>query len=143
VFWPLVLYLHAGACGRSGKPAEGLRLIEEAIGIASQGSGRTSLPEFYSLKGDLLLLLPGESGRAAEHWFQQAFDVARDLDARMMQLRAALRLCRPQGERDAQSVKELLGAVYATFTEGFTTPDLVDAATLLENVPQDDSDASR
>jgi hypothetical protein len=132
VFWPLVLYLHAGACGRSGKPAEGLRLIEEAIGIASQGSGRTSLPEFYSLKGDLLLLVPGSRG--AETWFQQAFDVASDLDARMMQLRAALRLCRSQRKRGAQSGRELLSATYETFSEGFTTPDLVDAATLLENV---------
>jgi hypothetical protein len=132
VFWPLVLYLHAGACGRSGKPAEGLRLIEEAIGIASQGSGRTSLPEFYLLKGDLLLLVPGSRG--AETWFQQAFDVASDLDARMMQLRAALRLCRSQRKRGAQSGRELLSATYETFSEGFTTPDLVDAATLLENV---------
>jgi hypothetical protein len=95
------------------------------------------------MKGDLLLLLPGENGRGAEPSFQQAFDVARDLDARMMQLRAALGLFRAQGKRDAQRGKELLSAVYATFTEGFTTPDLVDAATLLENVPRDDSDASR
>jgi hypothetical protein len=114
-------------------------LIEEAIGIASQGSGRTSLAEFYSLKGDLLLLLPGSRG--AETWFQRAFDVAGDLDSRMMQLRAALGLCRAQGKRDAQSAKELLSAVYATFTEGFTTPDLVDAATLLEDVPHDDPGA--
>jgi hypothetical protein len=30
-----------------------------------------------------------------------------------------------------------LSATYATFSEGFTTPDLVDAATLLENVLHD------
>jgi len=28
-----------------------------------------------------------------------------------------------------------LSAVYATFTEGFTTPDLIDAAHLLEGPP--------
>jgi predicted ATPase len=142
VFWPLVLYLHAGACGRSGKPAEGLRLLEEAIEIADQGAGQTLLPEFYSLKGDLLLLLPGEDGQGAEPWFRRAFDVARDLDARMMQLRAALGLCRSGRSRDAQNGKELLSAAYATFTEGFTTPDLADAAQILENEAHDDSDTS-
>jgi predicted ATPase/class 3 adenylate cyclase len=143
VFWPLLLFVHAGACGRSGRPAQGLRLLEEAIEIADQGAGQTLLPEFYSLKGDLLLLLPGEDGQGAEPWFRRAFDVARDLDARMMQLRAALGLCRSERKRDAQNGKELLSAAYATFTEGFTTPDLADAAKLLENVAHDDSDASR
>jgi hypothetical protein len=47
------------------------------------------------------------------------------------------KLERAQGKRDAQRGKELLSATYATFSEGFTTPDLVDAATLLENVPHD------
>jgi predicted ATPase len=140
VFWPLILYVRAEACARSGRAAEGLGLIDEAIEIAGTGSGLTLLPEFYSLKGDLLLLhLPEANGPGAEPWFQQAFDVARDLDARMIQLRAAIGLCRSQRERgDAQHGGELLSAVYATFTEGFTTPDLIDARDLLARVPQDD-----
>ena len=45
-------------------------------------------------------------------------------------------LCRSQRRRgDAQHANELLSAVYATFTEGFTTPDLIDAAHLLEGPP--------
>jgi predicted ATPase/class 3 adenylate cyclase len=134
VFWPLVLFVRAGTYARSGRPAEGLGLIEEAIEIADQGSGLTLLPEFYSLKGELLLDHEA-NGPAAEPWFQQAFDVARDLDARMMQLRAGIGLCRSQQEQgDAQHGRELLRSVYATFTEGFTTPDLIDARDLLEYV---------
>ena len=30
----------------------------------------------------------------------------------------------------------LLGATYATFTEGFTTPDLIDVGKLLESLPR-------
>jgi predicted ATPase/class 3 adenylate cyclase len=136
VFWPLILFVRAEACARSGRPAEGLGLIDEAIEIAGTGSGLTLLPEFYSLKGDLLLLFPEASGPDADRWFQQAFDAARRLDARMMQLRAAIGLCRSQRERgDAQSARNLLNAVYSTFTEGFTAPDLIDAANLLESLP--------
>ena len=114
-------------------------MIDEAIEIADTGSGLTLLPEFYSLKGDLALLLPEPNGSGAEPWFQQAFDVARDLDARMIQLRAAIGLCRSQRERsNAQHTGEQLSAVYAKFTEGFTTPDLIDARDLLERAPQDD-----
>jgi predicted ATPase/class 3 adenylate cyclase len=134
VFWPLILFVRAEACGRSGRPAEGLRLIEEALEIADQGSGLTLLPDFYSLKGDLLLR--EANNLDAEPWFQRAFDAAGKLDAKMMQLRAAIGLCRSQRERgDAQQGKDLLRAVYATFTEGFTAPDLIRAANLLESPP--------
>jgi predicted ATPase/class 3 adenylate cyclase len=140
VFWPLILFMRAGACARSGRPADGLGLIEEAIEIADQGSGLTLLPEFYLRKGHLLLLLPEAGGARAEDWFQRAFDVARGLDARMMQLRAAIELCRSQREPgDAQRGRELLSAVYATFTEGFATPDLVDAGDLLGSVPHQET----
>jgi hypothetical protein len=135
VFWPLILFVQAEACGRAGRPAEGLGLIEEALEIADQGSGLTLLPEFYSLKGDLLLLLPAANGANAEPWFQRAFDEAENLSARMMQLRAAIGLCRSQSQRgDEQHGRDVLSAVHATFTEGFTAPDLIVAANLLESL---------
>ena len=56
MFWPLLLSVQAGAYARSGRPTDGLGFIEEAIEIA--GSGLTLVPEFYLLKGDLLLALP-------------------------------------------------------------------------------------
>jgi hypothetical protein len=114
-------------------PSGGLGLIEEALEIADQGSGLTLLPELYSLKGDLLLLREANTFDA-EPWFRRAFDAAGKLDAKMMQLRAAIGLCRSERERGhAQHGLDLLSAVYATFTEGFTAPDLIDAANLLES----------
>jgi predicted ATPase len=135
VFWPLLLFVRAGACARSGRPAEGLGLIEEAIQIAEEGSGLTLIPEFYLLKGELLLALPDADGTGAEAWLQRAFDVARKFDARMPQLRAGIGLWRSQREHgDAEHGRLALSAVYATFTEGFTTPDLIDAGDLLESL---------
>ena len=133
VFWPLLLYIRAGAYARSGKPAEGVDLIEEAIEIADAGSGLTLIPEFYLRKGELLLVLPGTNNTGAEDWLKRAFDVARELDARMLQLRAAIGLCRSRQEHgDAEHWSRELSAVYTTFTEGFTLPDLIDAGNLLK-----------
>jgi len=135
VFWPLILFVQAGACGQSGRAAKGLGLIDDAIEIADQGSGLTLLPEFYSLKGSLIAALPEANGRGAEDWFLRAFNLAKELDARTPQLRAAIGLCRSQRERDdTQHAIELLSAVYATFTEGFATPDLIDAGELLKSL---------
>ena len=94
--------------------------------------GRPCLLQFVELlKGDLLIALG--HGADAEPWFQQAFTIARSLDARMSQLRAVVRLRRLRWTEgwDAGA----LHAVYETFTEGFTTADLTEARALLETDP--------
>jgi len=131
VFWPLLLYVQSGACVQAGQTAEGLALIEEAFEVAGRGSGVTLVPEFELQQGDLLSSRPG-SRAAAEPCYQRAFDLARELDARTLQLRAAMRLCRLAGEQgDAEGGRRVLRSVYETFTEGFTTADLVEARDLL------------
>jgi predicted ATPase/class 3 adenylate cyclase len=134
VFWPLLLYFQSGAYARAGRPAESLGIIDEAIEIA--GSELTLLPEFYLLKGELLLAGAGVSDSAAEWWLQRGFDMASALDARMLQLRAAIRLSRlwrDQGK--AGEVGRPLRTVYETFTEGFETADLREASDLLSSLP--------
>jgi predicted ATPase/class 3 adenylate cyclase len=136
VFWPLLLFVQAGAHAQAGKTADGLALIDEALEIAGRGSGMTLLPEFQLLKGDLLLALPKATGANPEPWFQQASDIAKGLDARMSQLRAAIRLCRLWRDQDnADQGTRVLRAVYDTFTEGFTTADLAEARALLPSLP--------
>jgi predicted ATPase/class 3 adenylate cyclase len=135
IFWPLLLSVQAGAHARAGEAAEGLTLIDEALEIAGRGSGMTLLPEFHLLRGDLLLLLPHPNRTDAEHWFQRAFDAAQGLDARMPQLRAAVRLCRLRRDREGtEKAGRTLCDVYGTFTEGFTTADLVEATELVAGV---------
>jgi tetratricopeptide (TPR) repeat protein len=131
VFWPLLLYVQSGACARAGRAAEGLDLIDEALEIAARDAGKTLLPEFHVLKGDLLSAGP-EGRAAAEPCYRRAFDVARELDARMSQLRAATRLCRLASDQpEAEEGRRLLSAVHETFTEGSTTTDLIEAEELL------------
>jgi predicted ATPase len=48
-------------------------------------------------------------------------------------LRATISLARVWLQQDRRDdARDALVSVYGTFTEGFTTPDLVDAAALLE-----------
>jgi len=61
--------------------------------------------------------------------------IAREQGARSLELRAATslaRLSRDQGKR--AEARDLLAPLYAWFTEGFDTRDLIDAKTLLEEL---------
>jgi predicted ATPase len=130
VFWPLVRFLQAGAHVEARKPAQGLPLIDEAIGLA--GPDEVLAPLFHIVRGDLALLLAEPDTAAAAASFRQAFDVAERLDARMLQLRAATRLSGPvSAPADQERWLAVLRDVASTFTEGLSTPDLVDARALL------------
>jgi predicted ATPase/class 3 adenylate cyclase len=124
VFWPLLLYVRARACARAGRPAEGLDFIEQSLEIG--GTAGTLPPLFLTMKGELLLAVP-ERGDAGE-WFRRGFEAAAEAGVKSMQLRAALGLCRAD---PSEENKDLLRTTHAGFTEGFTTPDLVEAAAWL------------
>jgi predicted ATPase len=71
----------------------------------------------------------------AETCFQQALALARRQQAKSLELRAAMSLARlwqQQGKR--AEAHALLAPIYGWFTEGFDTPDLQDAKTLLEEL---------
>ena len=97
IFWTMLLWLDAAASHRAGRAADALRPLDTAIEMMSLGGGTTLLSELQILRGDLILALPADDGSdhsQAQHWYRLAFDRARDLGARMSQLRAATRLCR-------------------------------------------------
>ncbi len=135
VFWPLLLFVQAGACGQAGRPGEGLVLLDAAIEILGQSSGSPILSELCRLKGNLLLALSPGNPAEAEPWLQQALEVAQARHARMLELRAAIslsRLWREQGK--AEQGRRLLSDAYGRLTEGFTTADLQEARTLLADL---------
>ncbi|HEX2029197.1 MAG TPA: adenylate/guanylate cyclase domain-containing protein [Nitriliruptorales bacterium] len=133
VFWDFLLSLRARGLALGGKPQEGLATLEPAFEMAADQAPNIFGPEFPILKGDLLLAL--SDARAAEPWFQAAFDTAAQVGARTSQLRAATRLTRLRRAAGTRpDGTDLLRDVYATFTEGFDTPDLVEARALLDEV---------
>jgi predicted ATPase len=71
----------------------------------------------------------------AEAWLQRALAVARRQEAKALELRAAMSLSRLWQQQGKQAeAHALLAPIYGWFTEGFDTPDLQEAKTLLEEL---------
>jgi predicted ATPase/class 3 adenylate cyclase len=134
VFWPQLVAMNAGVHALAGKVAEGLVLLDDALELARRDP--SMIPELSLLKGDLLTGA-GAADADTAYWFHRAFDGAASQDARMTQLRAALRLCRLWRSRGRDDADRLLRSVYDTFTEGFAIPDLTEARALLESRPSE------
>ena len=86
---------------------------------------------FSGKKGDYVEEDPSD----AEASFRHAVAIARHQQAKALELRVTMsqaRLWQRQGRRD--EARDALAAVYGTYTEGFTTPDLVDAAAQLDHL---------
>jgi predicted ATPase len=142
---PLLLSHLAEAYGRAGQVDEGLAVITEALEVAHRTSERYYEAELVRLKGELWLQsLAGHPAdednlprvRQAEECFAQARDLAAQRQARSLELRAATSLARLwHGQGKGNDAHRLLAEVYGWFTEGFDTPDLREAKTLLDAGP--------
>ena len=76
-----------------------------------------------------------ERRRAAEGLLQEALLLARQQEAKILELRAAVSLSRVwQTQGQGVRAREVLGTVYAWFTEGFETVDLQEARALLADL---------
>lgn len=115
----------------AGRREEGLKALEESFRHEEEVYW---LPEQYRIRAELLLLAPGNEVEA-EAILRQALEVARSQSSRSLELRAAMSLARHlRRQRRTAEGKDLLATCYAWFTEGFDTPDLVDARNLLEQL---------
>jgi predicted ATPase len=91
--------------------------------------------DLHRIAGEVALKSPEPDAAKAEAYFERALAVARQQQAKSLELRAAMsmaRLWRDQGKR--QQARELLAPVYGWFTEGFDTLDLKEAKALLEEL---------
>ncbi len=118
---------------RLGQTEEGLSTVAEGLEAAARHGEHWWEPELHRLKGELLLL-QGDEARA-EDSFQHAIEVARRQQAKSLELRATVSLCRlwrKQGKRE--EARQMLAEIYGWFTEGFDTPDLKEVKALLEEL---------
>jgi predicted ATPase len=75
-----------------------------------------------------------------ERAYQQALAIAREQQARSLELRAAMSLARLwQAEEQPQRAYQLLSSIYGWFTEGRNTSDLIEARDLLEQLQTNNS----
>ena len=152
---PYFLALLAEAYGKAGHVEEGLNMVVEALGLVQQTGERFWEAELYRLKGELLLQRESQKSKGktqkvkipntqhltpstragAEECFHKAIEIARQQQAKSLELRAVMslsRLWQRQGkQREAHS---MLVEAYNWFTEGFDTVDLKEAQELLQEL---------
>jgi len=130
---PYYLILLAEAYGTIGQPKEGLGVLREALAVVDKTGEHWWEAELHRLKGELWLALSTNNAAEVEACFRQALDIARQQQAKSLELRAAMSLARlwqRQGKR--AEAHALLAPIYGWFTEGFDTADLQEARALLE-----------
>ena len=128
-------FSHLGdAFTRAGRFEEAHRSSGEGLAISERDDDRFQEAELHRLLGELHLAESNDEA-AAEECFNTAIATARRQQGRAWELRATTSLARlwqRQGRRD--EAHRALAAIYGSYTEGFTTPDLVDAKALLDQL---------
>ena len=123
----------AEAQAKAGQPGQGLLTLDEAFAFVEQSDERCWEAEIHRVRAELLLMTGNETeGEASLH---RAINVARRQAARSWELRATtslVRLWQALGRID--DARQMLAAIYGWFTEGFDTPDLIEAKALLEEL---------
>jgi predicted ATPase len=133
---PHYLVLLAGLHRKAGKAMAGLRLLDEAVAAADANGESWCDVELHRERGELLLLAAGEEAEnQADTEFQAAIETAAAQGAKLPELRASVARARLQAARGRrESARDVLAPIYAWFSEGFETPDLVEARTLLADL---------
>jgi serine/threonine protein kinase/predicted ATPase len=132
---PFQLSILGDAYTQAGRFTDARRVLDEGLAFAQKNEERCQEAELYRLQGELLLAESADQAPSAEASFRQAIETARRQQSKAWELRATMSLARlwqRQGRRD--EARAALTAVFDTYTEGFTTPDLVDAAALLKEL---------
>jgi class 3 adenylate cyclase/tetratricopeptide (TPR) repeat protein len=168
---PHALALLAEAYGKAGQEEEGLWALAEALTLVDNTGERSHETELYRLKGELLLAQEIKSQKSkgknqksqnpdpksqspdpeaeAEACFLKAIDIARQQQAKSLELRAVMSLVRLRQQQATQpesrtthhetrtrlaEAHTILSEIYNWFTEGFETKDLQEAKTLIEEL---------
>jgi adenylate cyclase len=114
------------------------RTVDEALALAARTGEKLYEAELYRLRGEIMLAKSGDASidarDSAEQVFQSSLEVANQQDVKSLALRSAMSLARLWLRFGKPSkAREILAAVYESFSEGFGAADLREAASLLES----------
>jgi class 3 adenylate cyclase/predicted ATPase len=124
--------LLAEVYGKAGKIKEGFSSLDEAQVVVEKNEGMFYHAELYRTRGVLLLMQDRPNEQSAEEQFRKAVQVARQKQAKSLELRAAISLSRLLMKKgNKKEALHALTEIYNWFTEGFDTADLIEAKVLL------------
>ena len=132
------LWMLAEAYGEVGQPEEGLNVLGEAMALLNKTEARDEAADLYWLQGELLLQSKAQDPKAeeeAEACLHKAIEIARQQQAKLLELQAVMSLARLWQQQGRKSeAHRMLAEIYAWFTEGFDTKDLQEAKALLDGL---------
>jgi class 3 adenylate cyclase/tetratricopeptide (TPR) repeat protein len=133
---PHYLCLLAAVQRKAGRRAAGLRSVAEASQIAQRNQESWCNAELERERGELLLLDPSDAvPEEADAALKRAIDIAADQGAKVFELRASAALARRWAQcSQRKKAFDVLAPIYDWFTQGFDTPDLHRARTLLDEL---------
>ncbi|NJC97527.1 MAG: hypothetical protein C3F07_15485 [Anaerolineales bacterium] len=118
---------------KAGKLDEASASLNEAFALVEKTDERYWESELYRIKGEIFFK-QGEND-CAKACFNKATEIARRQSAKSLELRAVMSLChlwKQQGKK--KEATQMLMEIYNWFTEGFETPDLIEARRLLQEL---------
>lgn len=114
---------------------EALDLIAEALVETVTTGDAHFTAELYRLKGVCLLEISGSDTEQAEACFSQAIAISRQQNAKSLELRATINMARLWRQQNkSEHARKMLEDIYNKFTEGFDSPDLQEAASLIRHI---------
>ena len=130
---PYYIALLARAYAIAGQIEKAFTLLDDALQTAERTGERWFAAELCRYTGEMLLR-QGHT-EAAEELCRKALSIAREQEAKLWELRAAVSLARLRRDQGRKAeARDLLAPVYGWFTEGFGTPDLKEAKALLDEL---------
>ncbi|MFT5111080.1 MAG: class 3 adenylate cyclase/predicted ATPase [Parasphingorhabdus sp.] len=131
---PYFLALLADALLRGNRAAEAINVVDEAETLIQQSSETRWLAETVRLKA-MLLERTESSSIEIEKTYLRALAIAKEQEARWLHIRTATSLARYWSNQGRiAEAQDLLSPLYLWFTEGFSTIDLVETSTLLDEL---------
>jgi predicted ATPase len=145
IWMPMWRILEAETYLKAGRYEASLRAIEQALAEGESIGERWATAEGLRIKARILLSARNDKNyREIEAILLNSLEIAQRQQARCWQLRTSYdlaRLWQRQG-RNKKALK-LVQSAYDQFTEGFDTPDLLDAQELLRNLRRNLTDGGR
>jgi predicted ATPase len=133
---PGYLGILADAYTQTGNFEDARKTLDDALSVVDKNDNRTHEAELHRLKGELHLAATNNQWEA-EECFRTAVEIARSQQSKAWELRASTSLARLWQRQDrGEEARSSLAQIYGTYTEGFTTPDLMDAKALLDSLAQ-------
>jgi DNA-binding SARP family transcriptional activator/tetratricopeptide (TPR) repeat protein len=126
-YWSLL----ARAYHHAGQIDQACTALDEAFGESRQQEECWWDAELWRLRGELIWA-QGAEANEVEAAFRRAIEIAQSQQAKSLELRAATSLARLwQAAGRSDAARQLLVPLYGWFTEGFDTPDLQAAQSLI------------